>query len=210
MDASEYIRETEHAVRQLFDGIAHYQHILKEMLNPVFMSNTSFDDKESWEKEFSRWLEENKEELEKSRKKSREYFGLSFSNATLCGSILQIATMAVELFSKNEEIPKRCRSFLNSGQKAVKYCIGRKVRGLPLGIIIYAARNQYNHWDDPKPHKITKAVFDALALNHNYGHVKDPAFDLSNPTLNIYSHNILGLLEWKSYEAYEEDIRELT
>jgi hypothetical protein len=83
------------------------------------------------------------------------------------------------------------------------------VRGLPLGIVLYAARNQYNHWDDPKPHPITQAVFDVLALGHGYGQVRDPAFDLSNPKLNIYSHNILALFEWTSYEAYEKGIRAL-
>ncbi|WP_020158533.1 hypothetical protein [Methylobacter marinus] len=209
MDASEYIKESEHAVRQLFEGAAYYRQILQEMPNPVFVSGIPFDDKDLWNEAFSKWYEENKTDIERSREKSHEYFGLSFSNATLCGSILQIASMAIDSFSQNEEVPESCSGFVNSGQKAVKSCIGREVRGLPVGIVIYAARNQYNHWDDPNQRRITQAVFDALALGHGYGPVRDPAFDLSNPKLDIYSHNILTLLEWSTYEDYETDIRTL-
>lgn len=209
MDASEYIKESEHAVRQLFDGVAYYRRILQEMPKPVFVSSISFENKDSWNEAFSKWYEDNKGDIERSREKSREYFGLSFSNATLCGSILQIASMAIDSFSKNEEVPESCRGFVNLGQKAVRSCIGREVRGLPVGIVIYAARNQYNHWDDPNPHRITQAVFDALALGHGHGPVRDPAFDLSNPKLDIYSHNILALLEWSTYEDYETDVRTL-
>ena len=207
MNSTKYIEETKHAVKQLFETIAYYRRMLDEMPSPVFVSDTPFDDKESWEREFNQWQENHRREIERSLEKSWEYLGLSFSNATLCGSVLQIASMGIELFSSNTQIPSCCSSFVKPGQKAIKHCIGREVRGLPIGIIIYAARNQYNHWDDPQPHRITKAIFDSLACNHGYGEVRDPAFDLSNANLRIYSHNILGLLGWKSYEDYEKDIR---
>lgn len=175
------------------------------MSPPVFVAN-----KEDRKKAFDEWCDENKEAIEKSYKISREYLGVSFSNATLCGSVLQIAYMGITLFSSNNVIPDSCKSFVNKGKKGkdpIRYCIGREVRGLPIGIVIYAARNQYNHWDDPKPRRITQAVFDTLASV--YGSVKDPAFDLSNPELKIYSHNVLGLLGWHSYNAYWMDIHEL-
>jgi len=207
MNRTKYIEETEHAVKQLFEGIVYYSRMLEEMPNPVFVSDTPFKDKESWEREFNKWQEEHRQEIEKSLEKSREYLGLSFSKATLGGSILQIASMGIELCSSNTQIPSCCTSFVKPKQKAIKHCIGREVRGLPIGIIIYAARNQYNHWDDPKPHHITQTVFEFLACNHDYGRVRDSAFDLSNPNVRIYSHNILNLLGWKSYEKYEKDIR---
>ena len=43
MDASEYIKESEHAVKQLFEGVAYYQKILQEMPNPVFVSGIPFE-----------------------------------------------------------------------------------------------------------------------------------------------------------------------
>ena len=115
--------------------------------------------------------------------------------------------MGIDLFSTNEQIPDSCKAIVSPGQKAVKFSAGRVIRGLPIGIIIYAARNQYNHWDDPSPHKITEKVFDALSLQHGYGPARDPSFDLTNPVLKIYSHNVIGLLEWKSYESYLTDIK---
>lgn len=201
MGPVKYLQETEHAVHQLFDGIAYYRRLLEETSPPVFVAN-----KEDWNNAFDEWCEENKEAIEKSYKMSREYLGLSFSNATLCGSVLQIACMGISLFSNNKVVPDSCKSFVNK-KHSVRYCIGREVRGIPIGIVIYAARNQFNHWDDPKPRRITQAVFDTLALA--YGSVRDPAFDLSNPNLNIYSHNIIGLLEWHSYDDYRMDMQKL-
>ena len=206
-DPAKYLQETEHAVHQLFDGIAYYRRILEDMLVPVFVTSISYDDnKEAWNNAFDKWSEENKEAIDRSYKISREYLGLSFSNATLCGSVLQIAFMGISLFSGNNVIPDSCKCFVNKEQDAVRYCIGREVRGIPIGIIIYAARNQYNHWDNSNPGRITQAVFDCLALAH--GSVKDPAFDLSNP-MKIYSDNILGLLEWYSYNDYHVDMLQL-
>lgn len=115
--------------------------------------------------------------------------------------------MAVSLFSNNDEIPESCSSFIAGKSKNVKFCIGRIVNTLPIGIIILAARNQYNHWDDPKPRKLTVDVFDRLA--NVSGKYTDPAFDLNNSTLQTYSHNVLSLLEWKDYSAYLKDIKAL-
>ncbi len=207
MDSAIYLRETEHAVRQMFDAIAYYRRLLYEISPPVFITSISFDTLNAWNKAFEEWCEENKEVIEKSNEINRKYLGLSFSYATLCGSVLQVAFMGVSLFSSNDVIPPSCKKFINNGQDAVRYCIGREVRGLPIGIVIYAARNQYSHWDDSKPRRITQAVFDRLALGH--GSVKDPAFDLSNPNLKIYSDNALGLLQWHSYDAYWEDMLQL-
>jgi hypothetical protein len=209
MHPTDYLKETERAVWQLFDGLAYYRRLLDEMHVPVFITDIPFDDKDEWTKAFEHWHEENREVIEKSRRKSQEYLGLSFSNATLCGSVLQIASMGISSISKNIVIPDSCKSFVDEGQEGVRYCIGREVRGLPIGIIIYAARNQYNHWEDPKPRRITQAVFDGLALGHGYGPIRDPAFDLSNPSLTIYTHNILALLEWHSYHDYYSDMQAL-
>jgi len=196
-------------MKQLFDGLDYYRNLLKDIYHPMFISDVQIGNEDAHKEDFSRWYEENKETIQDSNEKSQKYFGLSFSNATLCGSILQIASMGIDLFSKNDDIPETCKSIVNPGQKAVKFCLGRIIRGLPLGIIVYAARNQYNHWDDPNPRKITQMVFDALALQHGYGPVRDPSFDLSNSILKIYSHNVLALLEWKSYESYLNDINTL-
>ena len=194
-------------MKQLFEAVGYYRKLLQKIEHPMFIDDVRIGHEDTHKEEFSKWYEENKQDIQNANKKSQEYFGFSFSNATLCGSILQIASMAIEIFSLNDTIPDSCKAIVRPGQKAVKFCTGRLIRELPIGIIIYAARNQYNHWDDPNPHKITEKVFDALATQHGYGTMRDPAFDLGNPVLKIYSHNVIGLFEWKSYESYLTDIK---
>lgn len=209
MTPDDYLKETKHASHHLFEGLAYYRNFVKEMPHPIFISDIPFDDEEAWDKAFAQWHAENKEVIELSHKMSRQYFGLAFSYATICGSVLQIASMGIAKFSENDKVPLSCREFIKSKQRAIRYCVGREIRGLPIGIVIHAARNQYNHWDEPEPYPITKAVFEALALGHGHGDYRDPAFDLENPNLDIYSHNVLSLMQWNSYEDYHRDIQAL-
>ncbi len=207
MDSEEYLHETEHVVKQLFESLAYYHQILEEMPKPIFSLDIKSGD--IWDKAYGEWCETNEEDINKSAEMSKKYFSLSFSQATICGSILQIASMGIYKFSNNEHIPDTCREFIEPSQKAKRYCIGREVRSIPIGIIIYAGRNQYNHWDNPSPHRITKNVFEIISKSHGYGEVVYPAFDLSNPILKIYSHNILALLGWSTYNQYVKDMYEL-
>lgn len=203
----EYIEETSKAVQQIFDGLSFYRRILEEDPRPVHVFDANPDDETAWKESLERWYEEMGPTIAKSLEKQREYLGYSFSQTTLAGAILQIASMGISLFSKNNEIPESCRDFVSSKSKHVKFCIGRTVSRLPIGVIILAARNQYNHWDDPKPRALTVAVFDRIA--NASGKYTDPAFDLKNPSLNTYSHNVISLLKWTTYDAYLADASEM-
>ncbi len=90
---------------------------------------------------------------------------------------------------------------------AVPFCIGRQVHGVPVGLIVSAARNQYNHWDNER-HEATRRIFDALCAafyNHPF---YDLAFDVGNPTITIRANEVLlGALHWTTYDRYEEEIR---
>lgn len=207
MKPAEYIEETSKAVQQLFEGLAFYRQILEKDPRPVHVASVSPDDKDAWQKEIDRWYEQNKEAIEKSLETQREYIGYTFSQATLAGAVLQIASMGISLFSANTDVPKSVSDFVKPDSKAAKFCIGRTIRDLPLGLIILAARNQYNHWDDPEPHTLTVEVFNRIA-NHS-GKYTDPAFDIRNASLNMYSHNIISLVQWTNYDAYYEDLSNL-
>ena len=119
--------------------------------------------------------------------------------------------MAIRLYSQNRSIPASCAQLVRSSHKsAIPFCIGSERHGIPIGLIIYAARNQYNHWDDEEPHEVTKSVFHSLsaALCHNM--LADLAFDLSNPTINVYANEVLLIaLGWRSYDAYLSEMRAL-
>ena len=205
---SSYLSQTQKAVEQLFDSIDFYNQILKSVRNPVFITDISFiNEKEKWEKEYNYWHDQNTHNFERRREAINEYRGYVISKGVLAGSIFQIATTAIELFSKNEEIPKSVSDVVKKDSKAVKFCIGREVESIPIGLILLAGRNQYSHWTDEKPRKQTIDIFKKIA--RRYGDFDDPAFDLSNNEIYTYSHNIISLIDWHSYEQFSRDLTEM-
>jgi hypothetical protein len=116
--------------------------------------------------------------------------------------------MGIQKFGNNQVIPPELHNIFKIPPKKLKFCVGRKVRNLPIGLIIYAARNQYNHLDEKElTEQINKRVFQLLSSYETGDKYTDPAFDINNPDLTIYSHNIVGLLGWITYENYLCDMR---
>ncbi|AUB43633.1 hypothetical protein COO91_09814 (plasmid) [Nostoc flagelliforme CCNUN1] len=216
----EYIQKTKSAVLKLFDGINSYNEVLCNAPTPIFNFSSSFSDEEAMAKArnqaYESWILENKDTISLSLKAQKEYFAESFASATLCGSLLQIAAMGIQLFSQNEEIaedlPKILRSVIKSKSKLAKFCIGRRVRNVPIGLVIYAGRNQFNHIDEEKLNELNVTIFKLLASNWSDAAEevnKDLAFDLEEKLLINFSSNITGLLGWKSYELYDSDMHSL-
>ena len=140
-----------------------------------------------------------------------KYFDLKFSEATFAGAILQVAYMAIRLYSGNSAIPPSCAGLVRPTYKsAIPFCIGPVWHSVPIGLIIYAARNQYNHWDDKEPHEVQKNVFGALSAAFYDNMLADLAVDLSNPTINVYANEVLlGALGWRSYDTYLAEMKSL-
>ena len=206
MTAQQYLEQTERAAKQLFEVLQYYQQILKDAARgPRFISSTLDDDERG--KEFQRWHKQNKSKIQAAFKKQRKYFGQTISEGAICGSIIQIAFMGIRLLSKQKVLPDICKNILlKSNDPRVAFCIGREIKGVPAGLIIYAARNQYNHMDE-KNNDVTRAVFDKIATYGTGGEYKDPAFDLENVVLENYSSNIVSLLDWKNHNTYLEDMK---
>jgi hypothetical protein len=161
---------------------------------------------------FRKWHKKNRPAIKRALERQRKYFGYQFSIGTLCASILQIAYMGINLFSKNNAIPPEFLSKIKAETKVVKFCIGRRVREVPIGLIIYAGRNQYNHMDDPSLHEPNEFIFSILATKYGIKgaeKVRDPAFDLENEAISIYSSNIIHILGWDNYKAYISDMKDL-
>jgi hypothetical protein len=212
--AEEYLKRTESAVITIFGGIDLYLNILRNGLPPIYIGNAG--DTLSQRPAYKNWVDANKNAIQSSFKAQREFSAESFALATLCGSLIQIAAMGLQWFSENEEIPEdlpeALRSSIKPKSKPVKFCIGRRVRNLPIGLIIYAGRNQFNHMDDEELREPNKTIFNLLA--HNYDGATeqspgDPAFDLENGVLINFSGNITALLDWRNYESYYLDMKSL-
>ncbi len=192
--AAEYLDKTESAVKILFDGIDAYFEVLRN--------------------EHVQLAAENPEKLQAAFEAQRSFVAEYFALATLCGAVLQIAAKAIECYSKVDDVPEDCQDWINSKQwvTARPFCIGRRVHDVPIGLVIYAGRNQATHFNEKKLFELNEAIFRRLSVGNSSIKNKDlldPSFDLSNPNLTIFADNITRLLGWRSFHEYDEDMRAL-
>jgi hypothetical protein len=185
---------------------------LKEIKTPICSFSAASD--EDAKQKLEQWSRDNRREIDASLQRQREYSAKQFSKDTICGAILQIAAMGMQLEGFKHAPPHEFAHLISAKRNpnARYFCCGREVRGVPAGLIIYAARNQYNHQDSETLSELNTAIFDTIALNHGLKtmpHTKDPGFNLDNQSLKIYAGNALFVLGWNSYELYLEDMQAL-
>lgn len=216
-DPDLFLSETEAATRQCFAGLKQYDNMLEGTESVLTLDPSS-------------------EAFKRRMRTLEEFLASDFARATLAGTILQIAFMGIEIFSKNTTRPPSCEEIVNPDNlTAVAFSIGRPApdkkilesyafsedaRQLPIGLVIYAGRNQYCHWHDimrciekeQKPcNKTVENVFSYLAsAYYNHPHL-DLVFELGHPwTPPVFAYNIVrSVLNWRNYEDYLRDIKEL-
>ena len=202
----DYLARTQSAVECLFTGIDSYLQILKRARPPVLVGTFSSDAEH--DAALQRWMEENAEGIEAGCAAQRAFMSEKYALTALCGSLLHISSMAIRLYSQNTQIPSELSSVVKA--PLAMYCVGRRVRQVPLGLVIYAARNQYNHIEDNMLRDPSSTVFEWLATKHGYGlDVRDPAFDLNKQFAWNYAGNITALIGWREYKTYEHDMRSM-
>jgi hypothetical protein len=204
--ATEYLDRTESAVRLLFTGVDSYVRLIRDATGVVFVTSEPYGPKQ--EAEFAAWQTQNTQRLAAAREAERRFLAESFALDTLCGSILQVADKALELYSFNQTIPSGLPSTLKPHH--AKFCVGRTIRTLPLGLTVYAARNQHTQFNDEALREPGKSIFHQLATAHGYCHgqeIVDPMFDLDNQNRLSFASNVTGLIGWRSYDAYLADMR---
>ena len=207
----EFLTRTESAVRKLFAGVDEYIMIIRQGKIPIFSG--TFHDRQGHDEAFEAWLSNNDQAINISLAAQRKFLNESFALGMLCGAILQVAATGIRWFSRNSIIPDDFTISIGKQKKGLApFCIGRYVRNVPIGLIIYAGRNQYNHMEGEELHEPNRTVFDYLARNH--GHTSDepfidPSFDLNNTSLINYSANVTALLGWRCYDNYFTDMSQL-
>lgn len=204
---SVYASSTETAVRKLFEGIASYTEILRAVRGTTFVSGQV--DKEKFEAEYQAWAHKHKRRLERSFAAQREFSEQSFAMATLCGTVLQVAAKAIECYSPVKSVPAHLTQIVGNAKSATPFCLGREIRGLPIGLIIYAGRNQHTHFNEKRFAKVNEAVFDRIAALPEQSAIRDPALDLKNPLLSSFASNITFFLGWRTYKIYKRDMQKL-
>jgi len=152
---NEYLTKTESAVRLLFGGIDSYSVVLREITGVTFVTPQPFGP--AFDAEFSAWQLANANALAVAREAERKYVAESFALDTLCGAVFHVAEKALEIYSTNTTVPPEWADVATS--RKARYCIGRRVRTVPLGLVIYAARNKHAHYNENSLHEPSATVF---------------------------------------------------
>ncbi len=148
----------------------------------------------------------------------------------VAGSILQIAYVAIARYAKPVEKSNNALFFESEQNRLIReypnlkprvkkielplrFCVGRDVGHLPLGMIVYAGRNQYNHFYEDR----RLSVINELVFNHLHAMCPKPknglSFDLKPGKL--FSYSVLAALGWvdtsraPGVEAYKRDMAEV-
>jgi hypothetical protein len=198
MAVQDYLDDTEVAVRHLFKGLDSYD----SMRGP---SIWQYIDKTGQ-------VRMTKAENEAFLAAHIRSFDLEFARATLAGSLLQVAYNCLKQYSPGPNDTSVCEKFRASiGTDAAKCCIGRQVHGIPIGLLIYSGRIQYNHWEDGQPkNAVAKTVFHELLMAYYDDLSFDLAYELDFPAPRPVAHYIvLFELKWRSYNDYISDMHSL-
>lgn len=106
---------------------------------------------------------------------------------TLAGALLQIAKQGI--------------SFVHGG---LANCPpGRAIGSEAIKNVIWQARNQALHFEDGNPHPPVRACFQQLA--QDFG----AKFDLVQRRTDNLAFDVVVLLGWQTYEAYERDMSQI-
>lgn len=203
---SEYIKQTEHAARQLIEDLKYYDQLLQRTRD-TFTISPFWAVNDEWNHKATDWLRQNREQIERHRDLSREYTGSKVSRSVLAGALIQIAYAGLKLFDGPKDrnsMSKRLKYNLDEGwpSKIKKFARGREVHGISLGVIVYAARNQYNHFEAPDEFRSPiKVVFRCLC---EHTHSLDN-WNSGQPQ----SYSVIKMIGWDSYSIYEQDIKAL-
>jgi hypothetical protein len=206
-----YLEDTRTAIEQLFAALDYYRGILQSV-RPRVMA-TSVSEALDPEAVTEKWVQENDEAINASIVQLRRYIAHLNSRQAICGAVLQIAYMGMKLYCVPGLPPDNFKDAIPRSKQAketfLRFCRGRQVRGVPLGLVIYAGRNQYNHYDDPDLSRANQVVFQTLAANHGLPGAEgilDPAFNLDNAPLRIYSSNLVSIIGWDTEFSFRGDM----
>lgn len=210
LEPLEYLRRTKSAGRGLFELRVDYSRVLRDAPSPPvffgFGDLTSPDNQSA----LREWMERTKKTRTGRTRAVQEYASETAALAVICGAILQLAFSGIRLC-----VPRRDLSvpeWLQPHRKTVEsFCVGREVRGVPIGLLVYAGRNQDAHLGE-RLHELSWRILHRLGSYHTREldpAYCDPAFDPRGKPRWSIAHNILAIIGWNDYEAYEQDMNDM-
>ena len=135
---------------------------------------------------------------------------IMFAESLLAGLILQAAYTAIRLYSPPRLVPPDWQALIPSGSDTARFCVGKLKHGVPTGLIVYAGRNQFSHWDE-QLNRVPERVFRLLANAFDDDPLWDMVFELqTGVTHSFCAGPVLFLaLGWKSYDVYLAEMIEM-
>jgi hypothetical protein len=192
-----YLRDTGPAVRGLFDLLSYYDHLTPPPSLAPFVDEQGV-------------IILNRQQADGYMHALADSLALDTAKATLAGSILQVASKGLQEFSTNTAVSPSAHDLgVSPTSPRARFAVGREIHSIPAGLLIYAGRIQYNHYEEGRPkNDLARAVFDAL-LHHYYDDLTfDMAYELEWPAPRPVSHYIVRHeLRWFTVDDYEDDMR---
>jgi hypothetical protein len=155
-----------------------------------------------------------------------DYTSVDVARDAIAGAILQLAYMGLKMHARPMQKAPETSEFereinalitrstdedlrLKSFALPEKFSIGRLVGALPIGTVIWAARHQYNHFDDLRLAPAAEVIF-----NHLHQLAPRPGNGLSfnfGDKNRLYSYSIVWILGWtdrdgQAYSKYRRDM----
>lgn len=208
----DYFSGTEVATRGLFEILRKYRNDQNSAYVEVFSAKDCED------------LNSSKEKLE----------AIITAKNVIAGSILHIAYAAIDAYSICAEKPESVK-FLEHELKTLladnectarevrgkklqevcfrkKFCVGRKIGDFPIGLIIFAGRNQYNHFKEERLSPENELIFNYLDATCA-PQPNDTSFNIYEGR-PLHSYSILQVLKWidigteDAFDRYQRDMFE--
>jgi len=153
---------------------------------------------------------------------------IDVAREVVSGSILQIAYFAIKRHGvprtkspnalhfeseMNRLLRESTKPRVKRLELPAEFCVGREVGHLPIGMLIYAGRNQYNHFDDDRLGVVNEVVF-----NHLEQIFPEPTNGRSFKVLRVgrpLSYSIVSALGWldhrngTGFDAFKKDMLDI-
>ncbi|MCW9705778.1 hypothetical protein [Fodinibius salsisoli] len=220
MSIDQYLKQTKYAIEQLLQNFSFYSSLYRDLYEKnrkvdslIFDDYIADPEHPDYKNEIKRWQRNNHEDQKEFCKALSKIDGAGTSKNAIAGAILQIAFMGINIYSNNDSIPETCEELHNSLTKSGsklnlrKFGVGKTVWGkLPMGLVIYAGRNQYNHFDEHPnfENELVEKILDRLATFRD----EDKIFKTNHIKKHNTAQHILGILHWQSYGDYKKDMIE--
>lgn len=201
---ADYLTKTRSATQALFRGVDELVTPIRQHQPPIFVGwGDSLEP-------FLQWSSEHADEIAADLEAQRKFVAELHAIDVLSGSILQVAYHAISSCSTNTRIPTGLTHCLKAESKVVRFCIGRMVKGVPLGVAVYVGRNQHMHHEAAELLPPTRALFEAILGSP---HERDLSRLVLDEMLIVEPREprslakaFLDLLCWRSNEDFERDM----